>query len=188
MRRHFYGMVDASAVMSDKRASCDADSHETKLKPLQKKNSNIVLLFSMSFLATRCPVGCVTVSMLRSAVVTNYSGLRVFLSFYCHTIALMSKVLQQHSMKLFSQIDTRFPCVKLSLPNFYNGSPHTSQSFPLFVFSNVQCGHTRTLADGRPLPWAGVATSSNNSGGMSSSMLRVGGASGAGCAGRCAVV
>jgi hypothetical protein len=173
--------------MSDKGASCDADSHETKLEPLQKKKkSNIVLLFSMSCLTTHCPVDFVLVSMLRSAAVTNYSGLRVFLSFYCHTIALMSKVLQQHSMKQhFSQIETRFPsCVKLSLPNFYNGSPHTSQSVPLFVFSKVQCGHTRTLADGRPLPWAGVATSSNNSGGMSSSMVRVDGASGAG---RCAV-
>ncbi len=90
-------------------------------------------------------------------------------------------------MKLFHK-SRRFPsCVKSSA-NCYNGSPHTSQSFPPFAFSKVQCGHTRTAADVRLSPPAGVATSSNNSGGMSSSVIRLGGASGAGRAGGGAVV
>lgn len=61
MRHYFHGMVDVSVVMSDKRSSYDADSHETKLKPLFffLKKSNIVLPFSMSFPINQCPVGFV---------------------------------------------------------------------------------------------------------------------------------
>jgi len=70
----------------------------------------------------------------------------------------------------------------------YRGKPQTSQSFPLWVFSNVQCGHTRPPLV--PLlslsPRVGVAISSNSSGGisLSSSRKRAGGTSGAGCVGR----
>jgi hypothetical protein len=96
----------------------------------------------MSFLTTRCPVGCVTASMLRSAAMTNYSGLRVFLGFYCHTIALMSKVLQQHSMKLFSQIGTRFPsCVKLSSKLLQWQSAHLAIISAVRVFERAVRAH-----------------------------------------------
>lgn len=151
------------------------NTHETLLRPLQKFKLCATIFHDISNYVTAlwvCAPSCCAMTTIRDYV---------FLYFYCHTIALMSTATHYETLL---QIETRSPsCVKLS-SNRYNGNPHTSQSLPPSVFSKVQCGHTRPPADVWPSPRAGVATLSNSSGGMSSSRIRVDGASGAGRAGR----